>query len=189
MQVPSSTLAIDLAAFGVLSDGPSTPEVLCRQVQLACRPWLAPTGCVIYGRLAAWLAHGAVARGDDDALALTDIGRDELKRLLLEPMDGAGHALLPLLETLKLALAERVDDSARRNVLEELMALRARCVEAQARAAVAAPAFVRRCAARRLRGAAMATDALKRDLAREAQRRELAGEFHGVAVLQPTERA
>jgi hypothetical protein len=163
MSAATSTFVIDLAALGVLSDGPNAADAVCRHVQSVCRPWLAPTRCVVHDRLVAALSDGLLDVDGAERLALTGAGRARLRALLLRPMDGAAHGLLPLIETLKLALADQLDADGRQRLLRELVALRTRCLEAQA-VDGDGPALVRRCRERRRRAAAMAHQALAREL-------------------------
>ncbi len=167
MRSPTSTLVIDLAALGVLTDGPCAVEALCGHVQAACRPWLAPTRCIVCDRLIAWIERGAVAQRDDGGVALTDAGRDQLRDLVAAPVGETCHGLLPLVETLKLALADQLTSRQRLALLDDLVQLRSRCLAAPPPAADRedAPTLLRRCAARRLHAAALAEEALGRALA------------------------
>ncbi|MFP4269810.1 MAG: hypothetical protein ACLFTL_04500 [Alphaproteobacteria bacterium] len=166
MSVAPSTFVIDLAALGVLSDGPAGLDAVCRHVQSVCRPWLAPTGCVVHDRVIAALGAGWVAVDDAERLTLTAAGRARLRALLLEPVDAAAHGLLPLIETLKLALADALDADGRQRLRHELVALRTRCLEAQADVDGEGPALVRRCRERRRRAATLAHQALAREFDR-----------------------
>lgn len=166
MQAATSTIAIDLATLGVLTDGPSTPDALCRHVQTVCRPWLTPTRCVVCDRLIGWIERGMVEHRSDGTVALTAPGRDQLRALVVAPARAHCHGLLPLLETLKLALADELDHSERQTLLRELVQLRASCFGAQVKDPASAPTLVRRCAARRVQAAALAEEALARTLER-----------------------
>ena len=166
MSIATSTFVIDLAALGVLSDGPDGIDAVCRHVQSVCRPWLAPTRCIVHDRLVAALGAGWVDVDEEERLTLTAAGRARLRALLLQPVDGLGHGLLPLIETLKLALADALDADGRQRLLHELVELRTRCLEAQAGAEGEGPALVRRCRERRRRAAAMAHQALAREFDR-----------------------
>jgi len=167
MRSPTSTIVIDLAALGVLADGPSAVEALCGHVQAVCRPWLTPTRCIVCDRLIAWIERGAVEQRDDGGVALTAAGRDQLKALVAAPVGETSHGLLPLVETLKLALADQLAPHQRQALLHELVQLRSRCLAAQAPAGDGehAPTLLRRCAARRLHAAALAEAALGRAMA------------------------
>lgn len=166
MSVATSTFVIDLAALGVLSDGPDGLDAVCRHVQSVCRPWLEPTRCVVHDRVVAALGAGWLDVDDAERLALTAVGRARLRALLLEPVDGTAHGLLPLIETLKLALADSLDADGRQRLLRELVELRTRCLEAQAEAEDEGPTLVRRCRERRRRAAALAHHALAREFDR-----------------------
>jgi hypothetical protein len=164
MRSPTSTIVIDLAALGILADGPSAVDALCRHVQTACRPWLTPTRCIVCDRLIAWIERGAVEERDDGSVALTDAGRAQLRHLIALPTDETRHGLLPLLETLKLALADQLAPEQRRALLHDLVRLRSRCLAAQTHGdgGAEAPTLLRRCAARRRHAAALAEEALDR---------------------------
>jgi hypothetical protein len=164
MTVATATFAMELAVLGVLSDGPDRPEAVAGHVQAVCRPWLAPTRCVVHDRLVAALENGWLSLDADGRLRLTEAGRARLRGLLTTSLEGAGHGLLPLVETLKLALADQLDAAGRRRLLDELVELRARCLGAQAAPAEEGPALVRRCRERRRRAAALAHRALAREL-------------------------
>lgn len=167
MRTPTSTIVIDLATLGVLADGPSSLDALCGHVQSVCRPWLAPTRCIVCDRLIAWIERGAVAQRDDGGVALTDAGREQLRTLVAAPVGEACQGLLPLVETLKLALADQLTSRQRRALLHDLVQLRSRCLAVQTPTADRddAPTLLRRCAARRLHAAALAEEALARALA------------------------
>ncbi len=166
MKVPTSTIVIDLAVLGLLIDGPTPSGALCAHVQAVCHPWLTPTHCVISDRLVAWMERGAVTLEADGRVALTPTGREHLRGLVARPAADHCHGLLPLVETLKLALADQLDPGERQALLHELVKLRARCLRAQSRGAANAPILLRRCTARRLHAAALAEEALARAIAR-----------------------
>ena len=165
MRSPTSTLVIDLAALGVLADGPCAVEALCGHVQAAVGPWLTPTRCVVGERLIGWIERGAVEQLDDGRVTLTLAGCEQLRALVSAPHGEPCHGLLPLLETLKLALADHLAPHQRQALLHELVQLRARCLAARTRADEAAPTLLRRCAARRLHTAPLAEEALGRAVA------------------------
>ncbi|MFP4125884.1 MAG: hypothetical protein ACLFU0_04470 [Alphaproteobacteria bacterium] len=167
MRSPTSTIVIDLAALGVLADGPSAVDTLCGHVQAACRPWLTPTRCVVCDRLIAWIERGVVEQRADGGVALTAAGRDQLKALVAAPVGESCQSLLPLVETLKLALADQLTPPQRQALLHELVQLRSRCLAAQTGTGDGepTPTLLRRCAARRLHAAALAEVALGRAMA------------------------
>jgi hypothetical protein len=164
MTAATATFVIELAVLGVLTDGPDRPDAVVRHVQAVCRPWLTPTGCIVHDRLVAGLEAGTLAREADARVRLTEAGRARLRGLLIGRSDGAGHGLLPLVETLKLALADQLGADDRRRLLDELVALRTRCLNAQAALVEDGPALLRRCGERRRRAAALAHRALAREL-------------------------
>lgn len=164
MIAANAGFVIELAVLGVLSDGPERPDAVVRHVQAVCRPWLAPTGCVVHDRLVVALEVGTLARDAGDRVGLTDAGRARLRALLTGGSEGVGHGLLPLVETLKLALADQLDMAGRKRLLDELVALRTRCLNAQAPVDADEPALLRRCGERRRRAAALAHRALAREL-------------------------
>mgnify|MGYP006300581479 FL=1 len=168
MRFPTSTLVIDLAALGILADGPSAVDALCRHVQAACRPWLTPTRCIVCDRLIAWIERGAVEERDDGSVALTDAGRAQLRDLIAAPTGEMCHGLLPLLETLRLALADQLAPVRRQALLHDLVQLRSRCLAAQTRGECGehAPTLLRRCVARRRHAAVLAEEALDRAVTR-----------------------
>lgn len=168
MRFPTSTLVIDLAALGILADGPRAVDALCRHVQAACRPWLTPTRCIVCDRLIAWIERGAVEERDDGSVALTDAGRAQLRDLIAAPTGEMCHGLLPLLETLRLALADQLAPVRRQALLHDLVQLRSRCLAAQTRGECGehAPTLLRRCVARRRHAAVLAEEALDRAVTR-----------------------
>jgi len=167
MRSPTSTIVIDLAALGVLADGPSAVEALCAHVQEVCRPWLTPTRCIVCDRLIAWIERGVVEKRADGGVALTAAGRNQLEALVAAPVEETCHGLLPLVETLKLALADQLTPHQRQALLHELVQLRSRCLAAQTRTGDGEDTrtLLRRCVARRLHAAALAEEALGRALA------------------------
>jgi hypothetical protein len=167
MRSPTSSIVIDLAALGVLVDGPSAVAALCGHVQAVCRPWLTPTRCVVCDRLIAWIERGVVEQRENGDVGLTAAGRDQLRAMVAAPVGETSHGLLPLVETLKLALADQLTPRQRQALLHELVQLRSRCLAAQTQNGdrEGAPTLLRRCAARRLHAAALAEEALGRAMA------------------------
>jgi hypothetical protein len=99
-------------------------------------------------------------------VALSAAGRDQLRQLVAAPAAEPCHGLLPLVETLKLALADPLAPHQRQALLHELVQLRSRCLAAQTRSdGEDTPTLLRRCATRRLHAAALAEEALGRALA------------------------
>ena len=146
MEIAASTTTRDilgLALLAALSERSSTRTEAVDAVRALCLPWLTPTRDVVAGLLSEYCEAGflrATTRWDRDPgslavapLEVTPQGERELQRLVLYRTGQPAHPLVILCESLRLSVADRLDPSARDEVLRGQIRVRRRCLVMQHR--------------------------------------------------------
>ena len=144
MEIAALTTTRDilgLALLAVLSERSSTRTEAVHAVRALCLPWLIPTREVVAGLLSEYCEAGflrATTRCARDArssaaalLEVTPQGERELQRLVLYRTGQPAHPLVILCESLRLSVADRLDPSARGEVLRGQIRARRRCLAMQ----------------------------------------------------------
>ena len=122
---------LDLAVLAALSDGEAAPRTVVQTVRCLCRPWLHPTTDVVCARLAAHVDDGHAVSLSTGAVRLTRTGRRVLGSYVIHGVRSANHGLEELGESLRLSLAHHLTAEERRELHEQLLDARTRCLSAQ----------------------------------------------------------
>lgn len=146
MEIAASTTTHDiigLALLAAVSERPSTRTEAVDAVRALCLPWLTPTCEVVAGLFSEYCGAGFLrpttrCAGDpgswvDVPLEVTPEGELELQRLVLNPAGQPSHSLVILCESLRLSVADRLDPSARGEIIRGQIRARRRCLAMQHR--------------------------------------------------------
>ncbi len=163
---------LDVSVLGLRAQSSASCTQTVREAKALMAPWMTPVSEVIIGRIDVALERGAILL-EDDQLVTSESGRDRVREFATVSASRVDHQFAPLVEALKLAFLDCLDDADRSTAMEGLIEDRTMCLAAQEKTLAACPSccpHLRTCRKAQLLLADAQLLALRRELANDPNR-------------------